>query len=372
MSPTRILTGIDLPAGPSCGSMILAADTYRATPDTRTTFLPLPPVDPAWHHPFDRLHTLRTTKQPYGTPQFATYIDELTAEVEELITRRRPDVIHAQQLGFGLSPALTRAAAGIPVISIAHGTDVLAATHLEQACDTLTEVVTASAFVVAPNSTLAERIAHLTHHRHTDRITTIPWGIPTAHAHVRHRPHDSNSPLSLLHAGRLDENKSTVTAIQALALTRRPHRLTVIGSGPELTHLTDTAHDLGVSDCVTFEPFLPREELWRRFPDFDAFVFTTAELEAFGLVAIEAQAHGLPVVYSDLPGMGVTLAQAGNPYTPGAPDSLAAAIDQLAHDTHWRDALIRADLDNARRYDIAATAGQLAALTTRAANSSRT
>ncbi|MBX7551541.1 glycosyltransferase family 4 protein [Streptomyces sp. tea 10] len=365
MSVTRILTGIDLPAAPSCGSMILAADAYRAMHGVHTTFLSMPPVDPAWHPPFDRLVQLHAAKQPYG-PAFHAYVAQLCAEVKELIAQQRPDVIHAQHLGFGLSPALARAADGVPVISIAHGTDVIAADHLEQARDVLTEVVAASVFVVAPNTTLAEHIDRLTAHRYTDRITVIPWGIPASEALVRHRPHDSVGPLELLHAGRLDENKSTVTAIEALALTNQPHRLTVIGSGPELDHLIQRAQALGVQERVTFEPFLPRHELWRRFPDYDVFVFTTAELEAFGLVAIEAQAHGLPVAYSNLPGMGDTLGRAGNPYTPGNPASLAAAIDHLARDTHWRRALIRAGLDNARRYEITDTAGKLSELTARA------
>jgi len=366
MSTTRVLTGIDLPATPSCGSMILTADTYQAAPGLHTTFLALPPVDAAWHHSFDDLVTLRTAKQPYGGPAFDTYVRELTDEVAEVIHCHQPDVIHAQHLGFGLSPAFTRAADGIPVISIAHGTDVIAATHLQQARDVLTEVVTASAYVVVPNHTLAERIDHLTDRRYTGRLTVIPWGIPTAQARTRHHSHHSTGPLSLVHAGRLDENKSTVTAIEALALTEQPHRLTVIGSGPELDHLITRARDLGIHDRVAFEPFLPRPELWRRLPDFDAFVFTTAELEAFGLVAIEAQAHGLPVVYSNLPGMGTTLGQAASPYTPGSPVSLAAAIDELTRDTHWRTALIQAGLDNARRYDITTTALQLTELTTRA------
>ncbi|MGW7543135.1 glycosyltransferase family 4 protein [Streptomyces sp. NPDC054770] len=372
MSTTRILTGIDLPAAPSCGSMILAADAYHAMPEMDTTFLTMPPIDRAWHHPFDRLIALGTAKQPYGSPAFDTYVADLTTEVEDLINRHRPDVIHAQHLGFGLSPAFSRAAGRIPVISIAHGTDVIAADHVEQARDAMTEVVAASAFVIAPNSTLAQHIDRLTGRRYTDRLTVVPWGIPVAQALVRHRPHSGTGPLSLLHAGRLDENKSTITAIEAVALTSQPHRLAVIGSGPELSQLINRAHDLGVHDRVAFEPFLPREELWRRFRDFDTFVFTTAELEAFGLVAIEAQAHGLPVIYSNLPGMNTTLGQAGIPYTPGDPASLAAAIDQMAHDTHWRDALARAGLDNARRYDITTTADLLATLTARAVAAVRT
>jgi glycosyltransferase involved in cell wall biosynthesis len=348
--------------------MILLADAYRVMP-VHTTFLAMPPVAAAWHHPFDQLVALGAVKQPYGGPAFDAYLAELAAEVAELIQRHRPDVIHAQHLGFGLSPAFARAAGRVPIISIAHGTDVLAADHLEQARDVLTEVVAASAAVVAPNTTLAEHIDRLTAGRYTNRLTVLPWGIPVGDAVMRgrrrRRPPDGTGPLTLLHAGRLDENKSTVTAIEALAITRQPHRLTVIGSGPELDHLVTRAYALGVQDRVVFEPFLPRPQLWRRFGDFDAFVFTTAELEAFGLIAIEAQAHGLPVAYSNVAGIGTTLGHAGAPYTPGDPASLAAALDELARDTHWRHAITHAGLDNARRYDVTTTAAQLTALTVR-------
>ncbi|GAA1889763.1 glycosyltransferase family 4 protein [Asanoa iriomotensis] len=362
MSLTRILTGIDLPAGPSCGSMILAADAYRAMPQTYTTFLTLPPTAPNWEHPFNLIE-LHTPKQPYGGSAFDAYVNDLTVEVAELIQQHQPDVIHAQHLGFGLSPAFARAAGAVPIISIAHGTDVIAADHLGQARNVLTEVVAASTHVIAPNITLARHVDRLTAHRYTRRLTVIPWGIPIADTKPRTPSHKDTRPLALLHAGRLDENKSTVTAIDAIPLTSEPHRLTIIGSGPELDHLVSRTHTLGVQDRVMFEPFLPRDQLWRRFEDFDVFVFTTAELEAFGLVAIEAQAHGLPVIYSNLPGLATTLGHAGVAYTPGDPASLAAAIDQLTRDPHLRRTLTRAGPEHARRYDIANTVRQLAALT---------
>ncbi|MCX4657965.1 glycosyltransferase family 4 protein [Streptomyces uncialis] len=159
--------------------------------------------------------------------------------------------------------------------------------------------------------------------------------------------------------------KSTITAVEALSLTDQPHHLTVIGEGTLQEHLQQRAVELGLRDRVRFVPFLPRAELWRLLPDFDAFVFTTTGLEAFGLVLIEAQAHGLPVVYSNLPGVKETLGGAGVPYTPGDPRSLAAALDGMGRAPHRRKALSKAALDNARRYDIAATGRRLRELTIR-------
>ncbi|MER5904930.1 glycosyltransferase [Streptomyces mirabilis] len=158
---------------------------------------------------------------------------------------------------------------------------------------------------------------------------------------------------------------STITAVEFLALTDQPHNLTVIGKGPLREHLEQRAIEVGLRDRVHFDPFLPRAELWRCLSNFDAFVFTTRGLEAFGLVLIEAQAHGLPVAYADLPGVREILESTGIPYAPGDPRSLAVALDELGRDFHRRKALTEASLNNARRYDITTTSRQLRELTLR-------
>ncbi|MEV0254759.1 glycosyltransferase family 4 protein [Streptomyces sp. NPDC050732] len=358
----HILTGINRTSEPSTGSMILVNDLYRAMPETHTTFLGRAPVDQTWKTAFDRLLTLSTTKRPQG-PDFAPYVDELTREVGALVAQIQPHAIHAQYLGFALSLALTRTAGSIPIISIAHGPDVMAAELSASERDCMYEVAAASAAIVVPTSALAERIDRLTERRFTDRLTVIPWGIRLSDAQVRNRPPSGAGPLSLVHAGRLDDNKSTITAIEALAHTDLPHHLTVIGKGTLREYLSQRAIELGLRDRVRFAPFLPRAELWRRLPNFDAFVFTTRGLEAFGLVLIEAQAHGLPVAYSALPSAREILGSSGASYTPGDSRSMAVALDELGRDVHRRRTLSEAALTNARRYDISTTGRRLRELT---------
>ncbi|MFF4712231.1 glycosyltransferase family 4 protein [Streptomyces eurythermus] len=366
--PLRILTGINRASEPSSGSLILAGDLYRAMPETHTTFLGRETVDRAWSAAFEHLIPLSTTKRPQG-PDFAPYVDELTREVGTHIEKTRPHAIHAQYLGFALSLAFTRTADNIPVISIAHGPEVMAAERDGREREALHEVAAASSAIVTPTAALADRIDRLTGRRFTDRLTVIPWGIRLSDAHVRDRPPSRTGPLSLVHAGRLDDNKSTITVVDALALTDQPHHLTVIGDGILRQHLRQRAVELGLRDRVHFHPFLPRAELWRRLPGFDAFVFTTRGLEAFGLVLIEAQAHGLPVVYSDLASVRELLGSTGVPYTPGDPRSLAMVLDEMGRDFRRRKALTEAALHNARRYDITATGRQLCELTLRVTSS---
>ncbi|MFE5296982.1 glycosyltransferase family 4 protein [Streptomyces sp. NPDC056632] len=363
----KILTGINRVSEPSSGSMVLASDLYRAMPDTYTTFLGREPVDQAWGAAFDQLIPLSTAKRPQG-PDFDAYVDELTHEVGTRIAKTRPDAIHAQYLGFALSLAFTRTAGSIPIIAIAHGPEVMAAERNDRERETLHEVAAASAAIVAPTSALADRIDRLTGRRFTDRVTVVPWGIHLSDARVRDQPPTGTGPLSLVHAGRLDDNKSTITAVEALALTDQPHHLTVIGTGIRRDHLEQRANELGLRNRIRYHPFLPRVELWQLLPSFDAFVFTTRVLEAFGLVLIEAQAHGLPVVYSDLPGVRELLGEVGVPYTPGVPASLAVALDEMGSDFRWRAAMTTAAIRNARRYDINTTGRQLRELTLRVAS----
>lgn len=241
----NILTGINRPSAPSSGGMILVNDLYSAMPDIHTTFLGREPVDPAWKAAFDQLITLSTAKRPLG-PDFALYMAELTRETGALIEKVQPDAIHAQYLGFALSLAFIRTAGSIPIISIAHGPDVMAAERSASQREAMHEVAAASAAIVAPASAIAERIDRLTGRRFTDRLTVIPWGIPVGDVRVRDQPPTRTGPLALVHAGRLDENKSTITAIEALACTDEPHRLTVIGDGSLRGHLEARVAELGL------------------------------------------------------------------------------------------------------------------------------
>ncbi|MER6018832.1 glycosyltransferase family 4 protein [Streptomyces anulatus] len=364
VKPLTILTGINRTAEPSSGSLILVNDLYPAMPDTRTIYLGRRPVDQEWRSAFDRLIPISTTKRPLG-PGFDTYVDELTQEVGALIEQLRPDAIHAQNVGFALSLAFSRTAGTIPMISITHGPEVMAAERNATEHAAMLEVAAASSAIVTPTPVLAGHIDRLTGRRFTDRIAVIPWGIRLADAVARDQPSTGTGPLSLVHASRLDDNKSTITAVKALALTDQPHSLTVIGKGDLREHLEQRAVELGLRGRVHFERHMPRAELWSRLPSFDAFVFTTKDLEAFGLVLIEAQAHGLPVVYSALPGVKDILGNAGSPYNPGDPHSLASTLDKMAGDFHLRKALTTASLINARRYDITTTGRRFRELTLR-------
>lgn len=362
MTRIRVATGIDIPMSPSCGSMILCSDVYRLLHgDIDTTFFALPPRDHRWHDGYPSLHLLTARKQPYGR-DFAAYVEQLAAELRPLLSAEQPDLIHAQHLGFGLSLAFSRLHGTTPMLAVGHGTDVIAAQQSQQARDALCEVVAASLAVAVPTISLRDAVDHLTQARFTSRLHVVPWGIPLDRVTAVHRPHHE-PVLNLLHAGRLDDNKSTITAIESLSHASHRHRLTVIGSGDMLPLLQRATDEMGPGARTTFMPFMSRDDLWRNFPSFDALLFTTRDLEAFGLVAVEAQAHGLPVIYSAVAGATDTLGESGLPFPPGDPAALARRVDLLAEDPALRRELSERAIANASRYPLAATAADLVNLT---------
>ncbi|MGY1897945.1 glycosyltransferase family 4 protein [Nocardia gipuzkoensis] len=324
-------------------------------------FLSLAPDDPEWSVGFPSSAFLSVEKQPYG-PDFGTYVDRLAEAMDHHITAHQPDIIHAHHLGFGASVAFSRVRGSVPMISVGHGTDVIAARYSAAALDALREIVAASAVVVLPTRSLRNEVDVMTGMKYSNRLEVIPWGIPAVSIDARHHPGSSRT-LNLLHSGRLDANKSTITAIESLCHTAHGHRLTIIGDGSSLPGLHQAVVRWGLEARVRFEPFLPRPQLWRRFAEFDALLFTTRGLEAFGLVAIEAQAHGLPVIYSAVEGVVDAVGDSGLAYAPGDPQALAAQIDVLAESSALRADLSRRAIANAARYPLTSTAAELELLT---------
>lgn len=75
-------------------------------------------------------------------------------------------------------------------------------------------------------------------------------------------------------------------------------RFLVVGTGPELEHLRRLAHELGITDLVTFTGYVAVTELPGVYSAADVFV-THSEAETFGVTLVEAMATGLPVIAGD-------------------------------------------------------------------------
>jgi glycosyltransferase involved in cell wall biosynthesis len=119
-----------------------------------------------------------------------------------------------------------------------------------------------------------------------------------------------SSRLELLFVGRLLAWKGVHLILRALAMVRASSseiHFTIIGSGKDRMRLDRLATELGVTDRISWIPWMPREELLKTYNKFDLFVFPSMH-DSGGTAVLEAMSFGLPVLCLDLggPAMSVT------------------------------------------------------------------
>lgn len=143
-----------------------------------------------------------------------------------------------------------------------------------------------------------------------------------------------DSSWTIVGIGRLSREKSWDTLLRAVRLleTNNPGacRLRVFGSGPERESLETLAKSLKIDTIVSFEGFLPFDELVDAVGDCDVSVLPS-RFEGLGMAAIEAMALGIPTVTADFEASadfiksGVT----GHTFPRGDATALAGVLDWL-------------------------------------------
>ncbi len=140
-----------------------------------------------------------------------------------------------------------------------------------------------------------------------------------------------------VHNGRLVSHKGTDLIVRALAKTRNPVQLDVIGRGPAREGLERLIERIGVKDRVRFIEWFPRhEDLKAALRQYRGFVFPSLA-EAHGIVVQEAMMMGLPVICLDwggparlvTPECGILIPPTGEE---AVVDALAEAMDRLGED----------------------------------------
>ena len=106
----------------------------------------------------------------------------------------------------------------------------------------------------------------------------------------------NDSPLRLISISNLQEGKGIDLNLQALALLdqrgMRDWQYTIVGDGPERSHLEALAAEKGLKDRVKFWGHLPHQEALTKLKDADVFLLPSYR-EAFGVAYLEAMAAGL-------------------------------------------------------------------------------
>jgi glycosyltransferase involved in cell wall biosynthesis len=153
-----------------------------------------------------------------------------------------------------------------------------------------------------------------------------------------------SSTFRVFSAGKLLRIKGFGLSIQAFARFSKNYpnvELTIAGDGPELRHLEDLAGKLGISKLVTFQKWMPRDELLQKMASSDVFLFSGLR-DGGGAVVVEAMSMGTPVVCLDLSGPAMHVTQeSGIKIAASSPEraveQMEMALERLYLDLEMRE-----------------------------------
>lgn len=152
-------------------------------------------------------------------------------------------------------------------------------------------------------------------------------------------------PTTFLFVASNFERKNGHLAVEAFRRVQRAHpdaRLMLVGNAPR--------GGLATGSGIVHEPFVPREELYRRiYPQADVLVLPS-RAEGFGLVLLEAMSFGMPVIGVNAWAMPevVTDGVDGFLIAPDSAEALADRMARLAADEPLRHAMGREALRTVR------------------------
>jgi glycosyltransferase involved in cell wall biosynthesis/predicted metal-dependent phosphoesterase TrpH len=182
----------------------------------------------------------------------------------------------------------------------------------------------------------------------SERVLRWDRGVDTARFDpaLREAGHARNT-VDVLYSGRITREKGAELLADAFLLARASEpalRLVLAGGGPEQEYLRER-----LGDGATFLGWLDGEELARAYADADVFLFPSAT-DTFGQVILEAQASGLPTIAVARGGpLSLIEDRVTGLLCEPDPQSLAAAVLELAGSPLLRERLARSALGSVRR-----------------------
>lgn len=140
------------------------------------------------------------------------------------------------------------------------------------------------------------------------------------------------TPFRIIMATRFStQQKRQDLLIRAAALLSRdlPVEIVLSGDGKRLHKMKVLATELGVTDRITFLPFLPQPELWCRLQQTHLMCHAT-DHEGLGKIIVEAMAKGLPVLVSDVAPLNSFIRESETGFlVTNTPEAWAARITEL-------------------------------------------
>lgn len=296
----------------------------------------------------DELRAAGAARAALESAWSARTVDDLNA----LIVRFRPDVLHVHNIVARISPSIFHVAArhGLPTVMTLHNFRLLCPQGLLlrdgrpceacvgrtpwrgvlHGCYRSSRVQTA----VLAAGALAHRWAG-TWQRHVDRYIAlnafcrdrfVAGGLPPDKLRIKPNfvdlpPPPEQARHGLLFVGRLSEEKGVAVLAHALRARTLAEPLRVAGEGPLAPLLAD------LPDAEALGP-LPPDAVYRQMARARALVLPSIWYENFPRTLVEAYANGLPVIASRLGAMAALVqhGQTGLLFNPGDADDLARTL----------------------------------------------
>ncbi len=225
-----------------------------------------------------------------------------------LLRKERFDIIHAHWLiPQGLVAVLGLIITGrrIPLVCTSHGGDMFALRgKITQ--NMKRWVMDKSQALTVVSQAMKNEVVKMGISQ--NKLQVMPMGVDLKNLFVPDASVARNDN-ELLFVGRLVEKKGVRYLLDALLLVigKNPHvHLTIAGSGPMESELSELAKQLNIADKVDFLGMTEQSKLpalYRRaaMAVFPFIIAESGDQEGFGLVQVEAMGCGCPVIAGDLP-----------------------------------------------------------------------
>jgi len=164
----------------------------------------------------------------------------------------------------------------------------------------------------------------------------------------------ANKKADLMAIQDTSEHKDNKTLINTLSVlcSRRPDvnwHLHIAGAG-DWVSVKSYAHNLNVSDRISFYGYLSRDQIFGLLKDVLCLVFTS-RLEGFGNPPLEAMATGCPVLACNCTAMPEVIGEAGILVDPGNHREFASSIIGLYDDNNLRNSFITKGLTRCKMFN---------------------
>lgn len=240
---------------------------------------------------------LSQATEQYWLPNFSGHMGRLRWLLKAAAHYRSsftPDVIHAHGLGFHawVGAALSRQFR-VPLVVTEHNAPFAEAYGSPLVRMLVQHNISKAQVICVPSA--------------WQRNSMVEWGVPANKVVVTGNPVDTAffSPSAdegerdtVLFAGRFEENKGPLRALQAFARISSsfPHlKMELCGNGPHRAEVEATAQQLQLAGKCVVRPFLNREEL-RAALSRSCVCVLPSGFESFGLTIAEALSSKVPVV----------------------------------------------------------------------------